>query len=197
MRGMQGVLFERFLQGGLLKKEGGHLREASPKVKMAFHLAALISIAIEHAVVPDLLFVTIILREDEDAGMVLRNLRKHVKRETGTTISWAGTHVKRSTEVKNDHLHVIMAGALYQGKDWDALNSYMDGRNKLLPRSCNMKLVFDLLGLFHYITNRDNLLHPGADIFKSNSLVPTARDLYSKGPATLEAQVKQLVRLLP
>lgn len=175
------------------------LRNHSKHEQHRLLIAGAISIAFQSGRCgADLIFATINLKGREDYGQALRNMRKAVLAETGIRIGWAGVYVPESEKVHTTqpHVHVLLTNVELHGAAWDAINRFMDGRNRNMQRSCHMTWAYGLDGLVNYIEGEKNLCRRNAKLVKTDEVLAEARKVCEDGYGTLVAIGRRLVETI-
>lgn len=191
---LQAQVMLDFFDGRSHQATRKRLRSHTRFEQHSLQMAALISTAIKATGRSiDLIFVTINLKDEEQQSQALQNMRDKVMIETGIKIGWAGVFVPRSGKLreKQRHVHAILANVELYGPAWQAINRFMDGRNKNFPRSCHMQWTFNLGGLVDYLEGKNNLRRRGAKVIRSDDIGKEAITLCSVGLGGLRDEVKR------
>ncbi|WP_143594809.1 hypothetical protein [Thioclava sp. DLFJ5-1] len=195
------VLFD-FLQEQEHAPTRKRLRSHSKQEKHRLMLAGAVALALQaQRGGADTVFATINLRDGEPHSQALRNMRRVVLQETGVRISWAGVFVPVTgrTRKTQAHVHVLICNLKVHSPAWDAVNRFMNARNRKLPRSCHMTWAFGLDGLAQYLEGKKNLCRRGAEVIKTDDVLREAEKLCRYGfdalRETLQGTLQSLSKL--
>jgi hypothetical protein len=118
---------------------------------------------------PEIVSATINLRPNERLCDAMDNLKLGLKRRgLSTAINWTGVEVPARISGKSNkhqrHGHVAIQGIEVHSVEWVALQVWLKGRNRKLPRSVHVKPGYSLEGLVGYFLCYRNFGVKGARI---------------------------------
>lgn len=162
------------------------IRKRNPEERLALYVLALIDIGVQETL-PDLIALTVNLREKETIGTALNGLRAALRKKgLCYDFQYAGVEVPE-TKNSHKHAHLFILG-IHPGTDeWKVLLRWKNGRNKRMPRSVLQKWAYSPAGWLTYLCMGKNLGVTGAKIRHSTGKLNTvASGLSRNGLASFD-----------
>lgn len=169
------------------------IRRRNIKERLALYVLALVDIGVQETL-PDLVALTVNLREKETIGTALNGLRAAFRdRGLNSNFHYAGVEVPEvqsvnlpeARVVSHKHAHLFILGIHPGTEEWKVLLNWKNGRNKRMSRSVLQKWSYSPAGWLCYLYKRKNLGVPGAKVRHSTGKLNTAaNDLSQNGLAS-------------